>query len=667
MSKREIISSFLRKVKFDSGILVDIIEKTFSFLSEEELYYTLNPSFGSIFTPFVFKDMRKVAETVIDNLFKNKGILIFGDKDADGMIGTFILKDFLEKFKLMINSRSEIFFELPEGDDVYGIVPEVVDRYADKVSLIITVDNGISAVDALKRALERNIKVIITDHHELHNNQILELATAIVNPKVERKYGVYLSGAGVVFFVILGILLYFFYKNIYLVSFFETDASDKFEVLEISDFYPSFSLVSRDNLENFVLGLKERNLIFIDKKHYSAFKKYLNNVLKSSDTKVFLFESIINSLGFEYKFDEMVDKLGLMPSKKRSEKLFSLILYSHLFGKKEIKDIVYDYIPLVGITVLSDSMPFLSYNKFFILEAVKRLPKVKFDSVRYILSYTAGDSITYRDISMKVIPFINSAGRMGKASKMVELLLSENVKEIEKRTKEISILNDTRKKIVDEYIKSIFLKVKKDRVIVDEKIDRGLISLISTKIANQVEYPVIVMSNGGNGEFFSGSARFRNGNIFEIIKSLSHYLENFGGHRKAAGFVISKSRISEFVKEFLSLDYEKFVDTYNPILKVDLLEFKKMAGFFYYLEPLNDDFKPVLEDEVILQDYKIENYTKQCYVMIKNEWFPIVYESDKMIELIGEKVRVIFSYEYKYDNKLQEILFIPKILEIRKC
>ena len=124
--------------------------------------------------PSNFKDMKKATERVVKAIKNKEKIAIVGDYDADGVISSVILSEFFDdigvKYDLVIPNRFK---------DGYGISPSIIDRLDAKI--IITVDNGISAIEAGEVCEERGIDLIITDHHTVPEK--LPKAYAIINPK----------------------------------------------------------------------------------------------------------------------------------------------------------------------------------------------------------------------------------------------------------------------------------------------------------------------------------------------------------------------------------------------------------------------------------------------------------------------------------------------------
>lgn len=662
---KSIIRDFLNHKNLLTEDNERILLEVFKNLEEEELYYTLNPSISSLFSPFVFEDMDKICSKIIQNIKDNNNILIFGDRDLDGMIGTFILKHFLENLKKWFKSNSEIFYEVPEGNDIYGITPEDVRKYSDKVSLIITVDNGTSAIEALKEAKNLGIDVIITDHHELYNNDIFQYPYGILNPKIKKAEGKYLSGSGVTFFLILGVLIKKHYNNLDF-SYINITNSNNIELTDVKNFIPKTYAIKLDDFRK-KTDIAKRTLLFMDKQHLDRISRLVD--LSRMVDKFYYFESVCSFFGLkECNFQKFLLDFNIPSFYSEGERLAKTMFLIHILNTDEIKNYIDTYLPLVGLSVLSDSMPYISYNKFFIKETVDKLDKINIDSMRFLVSEIVGNSrLNTWNLTMSVIPFINSAGRMGKGSKIIELLLENDVERMKSMISELRAINNSRKAIINEAVRKYSEVIKKDRVFVSNEIDKGIISILSTRLSNEVDFPIVLISNGGNGNTYSGSARFRNGDIFSIIMSLSKHLENFGGHKKAAGFVILEKNIQSFVEDFKKIDYTKFKDELKPLMKIKISEFYDRYGkLFYSIEPLNEEYKPVFEDRVVIQDFR-RSYSGTLYQLnIDDRWFNVIYtDTDYIRKFVGTEVTILYSYDIVFKNNLQQEVFYPKILEIK--
>lgn len=145
--------------------------------------------------PMLLSGMQQAVERIHTAIQENERILVFGDYDVDGVTATALLYIWLEA------AGADVYYKLPNREEEgYGLNPSVVHLAQRKgVQLIITVDNGISAVAAVDAANEIGIDVVVTDHHLPQKE--LPKAVAIVDPLLpgDKSPCKSLSGAGVAF------------------------------------------------------------------------------------------------------------------------------------------------------------------------------------------------------------------------------------------------------------------------------------------------------------------------------------------------------------------------------------------------------------------------------------------------------------------------------------
>lgn len=147
----------------------------------------VNASLKDLYDPFLMQDMDKAIEIIREGIIDGKKIAIYGDYDADGVTSTVIL------YKGLKRCNGNFIYHIPnrEGEG-YGMNSERIKALKEEgVEIILSCDNGISAIEQIKLAKELGMKVIITDHHELSFKEdeigkrkyILPEADAVVNPK----------------------------------------------------------------------------------------------------------------------------------------------------------------------------------------------------------------------------------------------------------------------------------------------------------------------------------------------------------------------------------------------------------------------------------------------------------------------------------------------------
>lgn len=177
--------------------------------TSEEIDRFLSPSFDHLHDPFLFNDMDKAVGRIKHAIAEGELIRIQGDYDVDGTTSTALLTYL---FRLLQANHS---FNIPsrEGDG-YGLSIRAVEKAAaDGVKLLITVDNGVGAIEPIKRAVALGIDVIVTDHHTI--GEELPPAVAIVHPKLPGQRYPFrdLCGCGVAFKLALGLMQSFGIKQ----------------------------------------------------------------------------------------------------------------------------------------------------------------------------------------------------------------------------------------------------------------------------------------------------------------------------------------------------------------------------------------------------------------------------------------------------------------------
>ena len=138
-----------------------------------------------------FPDLKKATDRLVEACKHNETVAICGDYDADGMTSTALLLRALAA--LGASPRAAIPSRMEEG---YGLNPSMVDRqHRDGVQILVTVDNGVAASSALRRAAELGMEVIVTDHHTIPDQPAP--MTALIHPATTPEGSPYRGLAGV--------------------------------------------------------------------------------------------------------------------------------------------------------------------------------------------------------------------------------------------------------------------------------------------------------------------------------------------------------------------------------------------------------------------------------------------------------------------------------------
>ncbi|HRR05874.1 MAG TPA: single-stranded-DNA-specific exonuclease RecJ [Victivallales bacterium] len=173
--------------------------------TKEKIEEYLKPRISLLTDPYILPGVKKAAERIWQAILKKEKILVFGDYDTDGVTATALIYEILRA-----HGGIASFFLPHRFDDGYGMTVDSLKKALEEndVALIITVDCGISAVDAVSYAMEKKIDVIISDHHE--PSPKIPSAFSVINPKLHincRDLHI-LAGVGVAFKLAHGFMKY---------------------------------------------------------------------------------------------------------------------------------------------------------------------------------------------------------------------------------------------------------------------------------------------------------------------------------------------------------------------------------------------------------------------------------------------------------------------------
>ncbi|MCQ4022263.1 MULTISPECIES: single-stranded-DNA-specific exonuclease RecJ [unclassified Ruminococcus] len=145
-------------------------------IEDEQTAAQLLPFDGELFDPFLMKDMERAVQRITAAIENGEKICIYGDYDADGVCASTLL------FSNLSDIGADAFYYIPSRlSEGYGMNFEAVDKIAQQgATLIVTVDNGISAIQEIEYAKGLGIDTVVTDHHKV--GQKLPNAVAVLNP-----------------------------------------------------------------------------------------------------------------------------------------------------------------------------------------------------------------------------------------------------------------------------------------------------------------------------------------------------------------------------------------------------------------------------------------------------------------------------------------------------
>lgn len=168
----------------------------------ESIQSFLTPSLGSLHDPYLLKGMPEAVELLLDAILQKRRIVILGDYDVDGVTATAMMLDFLSA----CGCQNIDFFIPNRFEHGYGLThasAEVLLKM--KPDVVVTVDNGITAIDEVQVLQKHGITVLITDHHLAQSSRVPDCI--VVNPsQPECPYPFKgISGCGVALKVVMAV------------------------------------------------------------------------------------------------------------------------------------------------------------------------------------------------------------------------------------------------------------------------------------------------------------------------------------------------------------------------------------------------------------------------------------------------------------------------------
>jgi len=189
----EIVNSFAERLNVPAVISSILISRGIDTFDKAKLFF--RGKLDNLHDPFLLMDMKKAVERITIAINNKEKILIYGDYDVDGITSVSLLYMLLKKL------GADVCFYIPHRiQEGYGIAKSGIDEAKKKgVTLIISVDCGITAINEVEYARQLNIDMIISDHHE--EGPELPKACAILDPKCKDSNYPFkeLAGVGVAF------------------------------------------------------------------------------------------------------------------------------------------------------------------------------------------------------------------------------------------------------------------------------------------------------------------------------------------------------------------------------------------------------------------------------------------------------------------------------------
>ncbi len=537
----------------------------------KDIQFFLEDDKRFLHNPFLFSAMEDAVDRILQAQEEGEKVLIFGDRDVDGITSTTVLYDELSSMGIDVSWR------LPGGTDAYGLNKDAVNSFAkDFGSLIITVDCGISNNEEIALAASLGIDVIVLDHH--NPPEKLPSPAIIVDPKC--------TDSGYPFKEISGCAVA--YKTVSALRFAKSGLY-KQEICLLA------AVKSEDGTSVNIQALKTENLTV-----KSRFSKVVEAGSSISDTKladflsgqqIFAWDKTETEKNLALAFGSGVE-FNLLDTKSLASKLMpsceklslsQIMQHSKIlrYSEKETEEIdgffnifvtyvskeIYSRFPalaakedsdlqLVAIAALADIMPLLDENRIFVKQGLEAMNSGKTrPGLVELLSKVnlLGRRISCTDLGWQVIPVLNAAGRLGNPEKSMELFLEKTPAGRDRIADEILSMNDRRKEFGSEaweYAKeqaaqSVHDHAEKICLVIDRRINRGVSGILAARLMQTFKIPSFAVTIVDGVAVGSGRS-CRGFSLTDFLDKFGPIFLNHGGHDFAAGFSFEESRLEDF-------------------------------------------------------------------------------------------------------------------------
>ena len=537
-----------------------------------DVQFFLEDDLRFMHNPFLFANMEDAVDRILQAKDEGENVLIFGDRDVDGITSTALLYDCLTSLGINVSWR------LPGGTDPYGLNKNAVDEFEKNFgSLVITVDCGISNVEEIAYAAEKGMDVIVIDHHT--PPEVLPSPAIIVNPKCEDSGYPFkdISGCAVVYKVVTALRFAAsgLYKNevALLSATASPDGEDCLvEVLKLQNLVEKGSLslrvmagtsISDTKLVDFLRG--QQIFVWDEKSTASLLSQIFGNGaefnfmdLRGEVSKLFPSMATESLTSLKSK-----SKLARYNPEQNTEikgffNIFVTFVNAQLlkqfpsYAKANERDL-----QLVALAALADIMPLKNENRIFIRHGIASMNKGNArEGLRELLSMQGllGKRINATDLSWNINPALNATGRLGQPEIGLELFLEKDAGKRTEIARKIIEMNNERKALGSEGWNYAAMQAKESIekyggklcVIIDERINRGVSGTIAGKLVNVYDIPAMAITFVDENAI--GSMRSCRGfEVLSLLDKMSDLFVSYGGHAYAAGFTFKKERLNDFL------------------------------------------------------------------------------------------------------------------------
>jgi single-stranded-DNA-specific exonuclease len=240
------------------------------------------------------------------------------------------------------------------------------------------------------------------------------------------------------------------------------------------------------------------------------------------------------------------------------------------------------HLDLVALATIADVVPLVDENRAVAIAGLRRLTKAQRPGLHALLRSARVDPATIDEgaVGFRLAPRINAAGRLGRPTAALELLLTEDEQEAARLAAELDRLNRDRQAVEERILRSALEQVeswpearrsRRAYVLADEGWHEGVIGIVASRLVERFHRPVVLIA-GGDGDWKGSGRSIPAFDLHAALAACAETLERFGGHRAAAGLAIRPERLDDFAEAFAAQAAEVLTEAdLEPLTRIDAI------------------------------------------------------------------------------------------------
>src|SRR4051794_18431899 len=218
------------------------------------------------------------------------------------------------------------------------------------------------------------------------------------------------------------------------------------------------------------------------------------------------------------------------------------------------------HLDLVALATIADVVPLLGENRSLVIAGLRALARTQKPGLRALMKVAHVDpaAVETGQVSFRLAPRINAAGRLGHPGAALELLLTEDPDEARRLADRLEELNRDRQAVEERIVRAAIAQVeewpeakkrRKAYVVWGEDWHEGVIGIVASRLVERYHRPVVLLA-GGDGHWKGSGRSIPSFDLHGALGGCAQFLERFGGHRAAAGLSILPEWIEPFADAF---------------------------------------------------------------------------------------------------------------------